>query len=108
MLFRSDGFSAQVLPAKMVDQAGEIVRLAGGAPPLIARARELVDSDPALACHLAEWAALAAPEDRDAQQCVIDVFKTRADAEISLMGRGLLSHAVRKAEKALAALDENP
>jgi len=28
----------------------------------------------------------------------------RAEAESSLMGRGLLSHAVRKAEKALAAL----
>jgi hypothetical protein len=36
---------------------------------------------------------------------VIDVFKRRADAEISLMGRGILSHAVRKAERALAALD---
>jgi glyoxylase-like metal-dependent hydrolase (beta-lactamase superfamily II) len=100
-----NGFSAQLLPAKMASQAGEIVRLAGGAAKLIARARELVDSDPALACHLAEWAALASPDDRDAQQCVIDVFKARADAEISLMGRGILSHAVRKAEKALAALD---
>jgi hypothetical protein len=36
---------------------------------------------------------------------VIDVFGKRAEAEISLMGRGLLSHAVRRAEKALATLD---
>jgi hypothetical protein len=89
----------------MEDQAKEVARLAGGVEPLIRRAREVADSSPALACHLAEWAGLAAPEDRDALQCVIDVFKRRADAEISLMGRGILSHAVRKAERALAALD---
>jgi glyoxylase-like metal-dependent hydrolase (beta-lactamase superfamily II) len=100
-----NGFSAQVMPARMEEQAKEVARLAGGVESLIRRARELVDSDPALACHLAEWAGLAAPEDRDAQQCVIDVFERRADAEISLMGRGILSHAVRKAGRALAALD---
>jgi glyoxylase-like metal-dependent hydrolase (beta-lactamase superfamily II) len=103
-----NGFSAEVLPAKMADRAAEIARLAGGASALIARARELVDAEPALACHLAEWAALAAPEDRDAHQCVIDVFGKRAEAEISLMGRGLLSHAVRKAQQALADLDAGP
>jgi glyoxylase-like metal-dependent hydrolase (beta-lactamase superfamily II) len=96
-----NGFSSQVLPAKMADQATEILRLAGGVAPVVARARELRESDPALACHLAEWAALAAPEDRSAQECVIEVFSTRAQSEISLMGRGLLSHAVRKAQKAL-------
>jgi len=101
-----NGFSAQVLPAKMANQASEIMRLAGGVAPLIARARELLDSDPVLACHLAEWAALAAPDDRDAQQCVIDVFSKRAEPEVSLMGRGILTHAVRKAQKAIAALDE--
>jgi glyoxylase-like metal-dependent hydrolase (beta-lactamase superfamily II) len=100
-----NGFSAQVMPARMEDQAKEVARLAGGVEPLIRRAGEVADSSPALACHLAEWAGLAAPEDRDALQCVIDVFKRRADAEISLMGRGILSHAVRKAERALAALD---
>jgi len=100
-----DGFSSQVMPARMADQAHEIARLAGGVAPLIARARELADSDPALACHLAEWAGLAAPDDRAAQQCVIDVFTKRADAEVSLMGRGILSHAVRQAQRVIAALD---
>lgn len=101
-----NGFSAQLLPAPMREQANEVARLAGGAAPLVRRARELAESDPAMACHLAEWAALAAAEDREAQQCVIDVFGKRAQAEISLMGRGILSHAVRRAEKALAALDD--
>jgi glyoxylase-like metal-dependent hydrolase (beta-lactamase superfamily II) len=100
-----NGFSAQVMPARMEEQAREVARLAGGVEPLIHRARELVDSQPALACHLAEWAGLAAPEAPDAQQCVIDVFERRAASEISLMGRGILSHAARQAGRALAALE---
>ncbi len=100
-----DGFSSHVLPAKMVDRAREIAGLAGGVAPLIARARELAETDPKLACHLAEWAALAAPDEPDAHRCVIEVFNSHAAAEISLMGRGILSHAVRESEKALAQLD---
>jgi glyoxylase-like metal-dependent hydrolase (beta-lactamase superfamily II) len=99
-----DGVPSNVLPAKQVDRAREVAGLAGGVAPIIARARELAASDPQLACHLAEWAALAAPEDLDAHRCVIEVFKGRADKEISLMGRGILSHAVRKSEKELASL----
>lgn len=100
-----NGFSSQLLPAKMADQAKEIIGLAGGVAPLIERARELMDSDPAIACHLAEWGALGAPEDRAAHECVIEVFGKRAESEVSLMGRGILSHAVRKSQKALASLD---
>jgi alkyl sulfatase BDS1-like metallo-beta-lactamase superfamily hydrolase len=100
-----DGWPANVVPAPMADRAKEIARLAGGIEPMIKRAREVNATDPALACHLAEWAALADPENRKAQQLVIEIFKARADTEISLMGRGIFSHAVRKAEKALAAMD---
>jgi len=100
-----DGFSSNVLPATMADRAKEISALAGGASALIARATELTSTDPKLACHLAEWAALAEPRNPKAHQCVIDVFKNRAEDEISLMGRGILSHAARKSEKALALLD---
>jgi len=99
-----DGFSSSVLPASMEARAKEIAELAGGASSLITRATELKTTDPRLACHLAEWAALAEPENPEAHQCVIDVFKGRAEGEISLMGRGILSHAARKSEKALALL----
>jgi glyoxylase-like metal-dependent hydrolase (beta-lactamase superfamily II) len=100
-----DGFSSHLLPAKMSERAREVAGLAGGVAPMIARARELAATDLELACHLAEWAVLAAPEEPEAHRCVIDVFKARAESEISLMGRGILSHAVRKSEKALAVLD---
>jgi glyoxylase-like metal-dependent hydrolase (beta-lactamase superfamily II) len=99
-----DGFCSQVMPSAMADRAREITRLAGGVNSLISRAYDLRENDLAMACHLAEWAALAEPDDTAAQQCVIDIFNARAEGEISLMGRGIFSHAVRRAEKALAAL----
>ena len=100
-----DGHPSHLLPAKQAYQAKEIVALAGGVQPLIDRARSVMESDERLACHLAEWAAMAEPESREAQQCVIDIFGARTETEISLMGRGILSHAVRKATKALDAMD---
>ncbi len=102
-----DGFSASLMAAPMATRAKEVANLAGGAKVLIERAGKVNATDPALACQLAEWAALAEPENREAQQCVIDIFKARADGEISLMGRGIFSHAVRKAEKAIALMDDN-
>ena len=65
------------------------------------RAQELAPTDIALACQLAEWAALAEPDDKDAQACVRDLFKERASDEASLMGRGIFMHAVREAKKKL-------
>ena len=69
---------------------------------MIKRAYELRDTDIKLACHVAEWAALAAPENQAAQSCVIDIFGKHSEIENSLMGRGILSHAVRCAKKAIA------
>jgi hypothetical protein len=89
----------------MADQSKEIIKLAGGVEPLVERARELIDSDPALACHLAEWAALGAPDNRSVHECVIEIFTKRAESEIALLVRGILSHAVRKSQKALATLE---
>jgi hypothetical protein len=54
-----------------------------------------------MACHLAEWAALAEPDNTDAQGCVRDLFRRRANDERSLMGRGIFMHAVRQAKRAL-------
>ncbi len=98
-----DGFSSHLLPAPMREQSAVITELAGGTEAMIEKAYQLADSNLPLACHLAEWAALAEPDNDKAQQCVIDIFNKRAEGEISLMGRGIFSHAVRQAEKALAA-----
>jgi alkyl sulfatase BDS1-like metallo-beta-lactamase superfamily hydrolase len=90
------------MPSTEREQAREIAALAGGADKLVARARELADLDMELACHLAEWAALAEPGNRAAQECVRDLFTQRAGDESSLMGRGIFMHAVRKAKRALS------
>jgi alkyl sulfatase BDS1-like metallo-beta-lactamase superfamily hydrolase len=96
-----DGFPADLLPAPASARAIEIASLAGGADKLIARARQLADSDVPLACHLAEWAVNADPSNDAAQECVRDLFRARAEAEVSLMGRGIFMHAVRTAQEAL-------
>ena len=97
-----DGFPADLLPAPPDARAKEIAALAGGVDKLVERARELAGSDLPLACHLAEWAVTADPGNTRAQECVRDVFRTRAEGEVSLMGRGIFMHAVRSADKALS------
>jgi len=96
-----DGMPADLLPAAPAARAREIASLAGGVHRLVERARQLAGTDIALACHLAEWAATADPADAAAQECVRDVFRARAEGEVSLMGRGIFMHAVRTAEKTL-------
>jgi alkyl sulfatase BDS1-like metallo-beta-lactamase superfamily hydrolase len=97
-----DGFPADVLPASPLARATEISRLAGGCAKLVERAQQLADDDLPLACHLAEWAAVAEPGNASAQECVRDLFRRRAEGEVSLMARGIFMHAVRMAERALA------
>ena len=96
-----DGHPSNLIPATAREQAREIASLAGGVDRLVARAREVADDDIELACHLAEWAALAEPDSRSAQECVRDLFTKRAGDESSLMGRGIFMHAVREAKRAL-------
>jgi alkyl sulfatase BDS1-like metallo-beta-lactamase superfamily hydrolase len=96
-----DGYPADVLPATASARAKEIAALAGGPDELIARARELASADLRMACHLAEWAVLADPDNAAAHECARDVFTERAQQEISLMGRGIFMHAVREAEARL-------
>ncbi len=65
-------------PSPMEAQAKEIVRLAGGVPALLGRIRELAeDDDLPLACHLVDWAFLAAPEDAAVQQLVLEIYQAR-------------------------------
>ena len=44
---------------------------------LVAEARGLIETDVVMACHLTDWAFLAAPENPDVQQLVIDVYRAR-------------------------------
>lgn len=50
-------------PASRATQAREIVALSGGLDTLLARSEALMQTNPVLACHVADWAWLAAPDD---------------------------------------------
>ncbi|MEE3330558.1 MAG: alkyl sulfatase dimerization domain-containing protein [Myxococcota bacterium] len=64
-------------PAPREAQGEQIARLAGGIDMLVAEARGLIETDVVMACHLTDWAFLAAPENPDVQQLVIDVYRAR-------------------------------
>lgn len=71
------GLLADWKPAPLRAQAQEIVRLAGGMEPLLARTRQLLESDPALALHLAQWAWLAEPEQPEVRRVYAEALFER-------------------------------
>jgi alkyl sulfatase BDS1-like metallo-beta-lactamase superfamily hydrolase len=95
-----DGNPAHLKPAPDAALAGEIAALAGGAAKLAARAQELAaagdEASLRLACHLAELAAQAAPDDTGVHAARAEVFAARTAAELSVMSRGVYSWAAKE------------
>ena len=95
-----DGNPANLKPASDASLAAELASLAGGASRLADRASALVEEgDLRLACHLAELAALAAPEDAGVHEVRASVFAARASAERSTMAKGVYSWAAEESSK---------
>ncbi len=91
-----DGTPTHLKPAPEKAQADEIARLAGGAGKLMARAEELLNQgDLRMACHLAEWAHAASPDDSDLGRRGGLIFEARAKAEPSTMAMGIFVAAAR-------------
>ncbi|MHB1444134.1 MAG: alkyl sulfatase dimerization domain-containing protein [Acidimicrobiales bacterium] len=92
-----DGNPAHLKPAPEADIAMVLADLAGGATKLAERASLLAasgeDADLRLAGHLAELAALAAPDDPGIHAVRAAVFGQRAAAESSTMARGVFAWA---------------
>ena len=89
-----DGNPAHLKPAPDGAVAAEVARLAGGASALVARAAELTEvGELRLACHLAEWAAQAAPDDQAVIEQRAEVYRQRREHEQSLMSRGIYNEA---------------
>lgn len=88
-----DGDPAHLLPPREAALAGEVAALAGGGPALAARAERLADTDLALACQLAEWAAAAAPDDARVRAIRAALYRRRAQGSSSLMARAIFSGA---------------
>jgi alkyl sulfatase BDS1-like metallo-beta-lactamase superfamily hydrolase len=95
-----DGNPANLKPAPEAAVAGELAALAGGADRLAARAVALADDgELRLAGHLAELAALAAPDDTIVQGARADVFDRRVAAEASTMAKGIFGWAASESRQ---------
>jgi alkyl sulfatase BDS1-like metallo-beta-lactamase superfamily hydrolase len=95
-----DGNPANLKPAPEPDLAREIAALAGGADRLADRARAAAQrGELRLAGHLAEWAALAAPDDAHVQATRADVNEARVGAEASTMSKGVFSWAAAESRR---------
>ena len=95
------GRPSELKPAPRKDVAKEIAYVAGGARVLAEKARSVGEKgDLRLACHLADYALEAAPEDTDIQKIVGDLYDLRADGESSLMATNLFRSAAAYAREA--------
>ncbi len=97
-----DGNPATLEPARDTSLAAELASLSGGATVLCDRALELLAAgdDPSrrLACHLAELAWLAAPEDPAVCEVRRRAFTERAEAATSTMAKGVYRWAARESD----------
>jgi glyoxylase-like metal-dependent hydrolase (beta-lactamase superfamily II) len=89
-----NGRPSDLKPAPRTQLASELATLCGGAGALISRAEELARSgDLRLACHLADYALEARPDDSDVQKAVADLYLRRAESETGLMSENLYRSA---------------
>jgi len=94
-----DGAASRLKPSPDAELATVIAELAGGASVLINRARQAVnDHDLRLACHLADLAGWAAPDDRAIHEARGEIYMRRRDAETSLMSKGIFMAAARESQ----------
>jgi alkyl sulfatase BDS1-like metallo-beta-lactamase superfamily hydrolase len=94
-----DGSAAQLKPSREEDVASEIAALAGGANVLIARAHQLSqEGDLRMACHLADLAGHAAPDDPGIHEIRANIYELRRKSELSLMAKGIFKAASRESQ----------
>jgi alkyl sulfatase BDS1-like metallo-beta-lactamase superfamily hydrolase len=102
-----DGNPAHLNPSPDAVLAEEVAALAGGAGRLATRAQELAAAgDLRLAGHLAELAALAAPDDEGVHRVRAEVNRRRVAAESSTMAKGVFSWAAAESERRAEGLSE--
>ena len=94
-----DGAASRLKPAPDAVLGTEIAALAGGADVLIARAKGVAEGgDLRLACHLADFAGWAAPDDPTIHTRRAEIYELRRKQELSLMSKGIFRAAARESE----------
>ena len=101
-----DGAASRLKPSPDAHLAGVLAELCGGPAELIRRAKQaLTDNDLRLACHLADLAGWAAPDDPSIHAARADIYVQRRNAEPSLMSKGIFMAAARESQ---AVSDSTP
>jgi alkyl sulfatase BDS1-like metallo-beta-lactamase superfamily hydrolase len=94
-----DGAASRLKPSPDAQLATVIADLCGGSAELIRRARQAVtDHDLRLACHLADLAGWAAPDDPSVHAARAEIYIERRTAEPSLMSKGIFMAAARESQ----------
>jgi alkyl sulfatase BDS1-like metallo-beta-lactamase superfamily hydrolase len=94
-----DGAASRLKPSPDADLATVIAELSGGPAELIRRAQQAVaETDLRLACHLADLAGWAAPDDPSIHAARAEVYLERRSAEPSLMSKGIFMAAARESQ----------
>jgi alkyl sulfatase BDS1-like metallo-beta-lactamase superfamily hydrolase len=97
------GRPSELKPSPRETLAREVAALAGGAVALAERAHQVAgDGDMRLACHLADFALEADPENPKVRDIVADIYERRAASESSLMAVNLFRSAVAYAREGRA------
>ncbi len=92
-----DGAASRLKPAPDSQVAREIANLSGGAENLMNHALELMASgDIRLACHFADFAGWAAPDDPSIHANRATIYEQRRKSELSLMSKGIFKGAARE------------
>jgi alkyl sulfatase BDS1-like metallo-beta-lactamase superfamily hydrolase len=94
-----DGAASRLKPSPDAQVATALAELAGGAAVLLHRAeRAASDGDMRLACHFADLAGWAAPDDRTIHAGRAAIYLQRRKVETSLMSKGIFAAAARESQ----------
>jgi alkyl sulfatase BDS1-like metallo-beta-lactamase superfamily hydrolase len=94
-----DGAPSRLKPARDAVVGAEIAQLSGGADVVARRALQLAESgDLRLACHLADFAGWAEPNNPEVHKIRADIYEMRRKHETSLMAKGIFKGASRESE----------
>ncbi|NLH65781.1 MAG: MBL fold metallo-hydrolase, partial [Candidatus Microthrix parvicella] len=99
-----DGNAASLKPPTRAAVGVELLALAGGAAPVVERAKALAgEGDFRLACELVELVSRALPDDADVHEVRAELYLGRRDRELSLMSKGIFAAAARSSQHAAGA-----
>lgn len=87
------GRPSELKPAPRDQLAKEIASLAGNAEKLAERAADIAKKDLRLACHLADYAIEAEPDNKMVQKLVAEIYDARGEKETALMSINIFNSA---------------